>query len=370
MSDQQVKALDAGSDAAPDTSSKDIGNNGPESTRTFKADRPEKAERGKRTRISEIKTTEDSVKEAATPATTDATQKKWEGPGWTKRWKDEARKAAEALASNPELEPHWKALQAELDPVYSYIGQRDQMLHQYRQRFDPLNDMISPYEQNWRLQGMTVQQGLGQLLAYQDALARDPDSTLPQLAAMFKPRDAAKVIQALSQAWGADLGQVAQGAPYIDPQMQQMVMPLAQKLQQLEHQNWQREQQNLQQQQQFVLTQVDAFEQAVDEKGNKKHPFFREVFQDMLALAQMGRARNVEEAYELATRFHPTAMAWRAKEAEKQALANASRVNDASKQATDASRNVSGGKPNGRDRPVNTLHEAMRLADKQLGLTD
>ena len=368
MSDQQAQALDVTPNESVESAVEPANKNEVKpDERVYKAnrkDRPEKTDRHTKSNV------RDSIKPNAPDAgSAPAEIKKWEGPGYTKAWKEEARKAAEAIATNPALEAHWKALQPELDNTYKYIGQRDQQFARFQQQFGPLGDMLAPYEQNWRMQGMTTQQGLSQLLAYQDALARDPDSTLPQLATMFKPRDPGKVIQALSQAWGADLGQVAQGAPYVDPQVQQMVTPLVQKLQALEAQNWYREQHETQEKQRQMLSQIDAFEQEKDGKGNPKHPFFREMFVDMVAMAngrkQAGLPTSLEDVYNHVAAYHPAAAEWRAKQGAEKALQAASRTNDAAKQASEASRNVNGSKATGQEAAPKSPRDAIQRAIRE-----
>lgn len=379
MSEQQAQAL-------PEATSRDSGDAGapesidraPEAARTFKADREGRESRrpGKKRQEAIEKAAGEKtglVDKAGGDAAPEATPPEWKEPGYLQRWKDQSRAAAKFLATHPELKSHWEPLQNQIEEIYKFNGRTEGELGQWRGQFGPVRDMLAPYEQHWRMSGMSVQQGLSQLLAYQDALARDPDSTLPQLAQMFKPRDAAKVIQALSQAWGADLGQVVQSQPYIDPAVQQMVTPLLSEVGQLKQ--YIAQQQHAQQQQQFnsLLSQVDAFENAVDDKGNRKHPLFREMFNEMVAYANaqvmQGQRPNIEQIYQTVRSYHPAAAELRAKEAEQRALADASRTSDATRQASEASRNIAGSKATGQQRPAKTLQEAMRQADKQLGLS-
>lgn len=343
-----------------------------ESERTYRANRGEEGKKTERAPRSN-KPIHEQAKEAAVAAgATPAEVKRAELKGWTKQWKPESVKAAEYIANHPEMSAHWKALEAQVDDIYGRNGRTENELGRWRQQFGPVNDMLAPYVQAWQMQGMTPHQGLGQLLAYQDALARDPDTTLPQIAQMFKPRDAAKVLQALSQAWGTDLGQVAQGAPYVDPQVQQMVSPLMQELQALKAQTFQRDQMEMQNRQRQMLAQIDAFEQAKDDKGNLKHPLFRELFAPMVAhanaLMAQGVQFTVEDVYNQVFAWHPAAAEARAKQGANLAIQAAARTNDAAKQASDASRNIAGSKANGHLPPVNSRMEAMQRAARELGM--
>ena len=286
----------------------------------------------------------------------------WEAPGWSKRWKEPSQKALNALYSHPEARAHLDALLPELEETYSYTGRRDQEFAQYRKMFDPIGNAIGPYVQQFQMNGMTPEAGITQTLAFADALARNPDNTFPTLAQMYKPQNAGQVIQALAQAWGADLGQVTQEQPYIDPAVQQMLGGLTQRFSTIEQALFHQHQQGQQAQQAAVLQEIQAFETATDESGAQKHPHFRTVFEDMVQLVQLGRARSVGDAYTMAVRLNPELSA---SIGEKQALDSAARQTAAAKQAQGASRNVSG-KPNGRDTAPSSIEEAMRAADKEM----
>jgi len=286
----------------------------------------------------------------------------WEAPGWTKRWKEPSRNALKALRDHPEARTHLDPLLKELDETYSYVGRRDNEFAQYRRQLDPIAEVIAPYVNQLHMQGMSPQQFVQQLLATQDSLRNNPDQTFPYLASMFKPRDAGQAIKALAQAWGADLGSVAQEAPYIDPALQQMLGGYQSELSQVKQAIWQQQQGQMQAQQAAVLNDIAAFESAADESGNPKHPHYREVYDDMVMLIQMGRASSLPQAYDMAVRFNPKLSA---SMAEQQALKDAARQTAEAKQAAEASRNVSG-KPKGRANQASSIEEAMRKAEKEL----
>lgn len=358
MSDQQVKTLgDAMNEAASEL------DNRPESG-TEAPEKPAKAEKPEKRGVSGLKTTAEQIKEVATPAEV----KKWEAPGWSKMWKEQSRQALEAFASGQGNEDHLKALTSELDQTYNYLGQRNQEFAQLNKRFGPVSELLTQAEQGFTMQGQSLQQGLQQMFAVSQSLANNPDQTLPWLAERYKPRDPASVLQMLSQVWGADLGQVAQSAPYIDPAVQGIVGPLLNRLQSIEQATWQQQQEYQRQQQEAVLNEIAAFENATDESGAAKHPYFRDVYDDMVMLISMGKAKSVNQAYDLATRFHPAVHESKAKQAEQQALAAAARTTATAKQASEASRNVNSSARGNRDAGNPNIMEAMKLADKQLGL--
>src|SRR4051812_48747847 len=90
-----------------------------------------------------------------TPAAvaTDPPAPEWDGPGYTKRWKPEARDALKAIATNPELAEHYKNLIGQFDETHKYIGQRDQTLSQYEKTYGPVHDMLSQWNQRYQMQG-------------------------------------------------------------------------------------------------------------------------------------------------------------------------------------------------------------------------
>lgn len=292
----------------------------------------------------------------------------WEAPGFSKRWKEPSRNALKALHDHAEARAHLAPILEELEGTYGYIGRRDNEFATYRKQFDPIAEAINPYVQGFQMRGMSPQQGIQQVLAFADALSQDPDQTFPYLAGMYKPRDAGQALKALAQAWGADLNQVTQDAPYIDPQVTQLLGGYRNELSQMRDYLFQQQQGQHQAMQASVLNHIAAFEDAADESGKPKYPHFRKVYDDMVMLINLGRVdRNdpnvLAKAYDMAVRFNPELGA---SIAEKQALEAAARQTAEAKQAAEASRNVSG-KPKGQPKAGRlTIEEAMRAAEKQM----
>lgn len=305
---------------------------------------------------------------------TPATDDDWaDGPGYTKKWKKEAREAIRAFASNPDNADAWKHIREQLDGTHKYLGQLGQAHSQYEKRYAPLNDIMSRAEQQYALWGMDLQGGLRQQMAVAEALQQNPDATLPWLASLYKPKDAGAVIKAIAQASGLDLGQLAQAAPYVDPAVSQMVNPLLQKIQGLEQAMFQSQQQATYAQQGAVVNHLRSFESAVDASGNRLHPYMDdpEVKQMMIYAMNSGVVqRDLAAAYAWAVERHLPAIQAKAKAADTAALADAARTTATSQHAKQASNNLNSTAARGRqgnDKP--SLREAMLQADKQLGLT-
>lgn len=157
---------------------------------------------------------------------------------------------------------------------------------------------------------MTPDAGIRQVLSYAEALARDPASTIPQLAQMY----------------GVDLASLVAEQPYIPPEVQ----TLQQRLQQVEGSYQQMLQQQQQQQQARLNEEIRAFQSATDEQGNPLHPHFDRVFESMVKLAKGGLVQNIQQAYEYAISLDKDLQAEIAQEqARKEAAARAAEVNKA-----------------------------------------
>ena len=55
-----------------------------------------------------------------------------------------------------------------------------------------------------------------------------------------------------------------------------------------------------------INREIEAFENATDEHGNSRHPFFNDVEKDMIALIQSKQVSTLEDAYERAVWMNPT----------------------------------------------------------------
>jgi hypothetical protein len=293
----------------------------------------------------------------------------FELPAYTKRWNAEARTALEKLAAAQEHRPHLDPLLKQFDEANKFIGQRDNELGELRKRFEPLWETLAPYEKRYALQGMTLQQGLGQLLQAAEFVSQSPDQAFPYFAQTYRPRDAARAVQEVARVWGVDLGAVAQDAPYIDPAVQSLVQPLQQELQHLRQWRDQQETHSRTAAQTALIEELRSFEAAVDDNGNPKHPYLRDVFDDMVRLAQSGYAKSIPEAYERACRLNDTISQRQAEEqqkaAEERARKDAAARTAAANKTADAAKTVTGKGTATRSAPMD-LEEAMALAEAEL----
>lgn len=259
-------------------------------------------------------------------------------------WGPKYKEVFSKLAGTPEQREYAEAWLNHYKEQQGYTTKKEQEAAELRKQFDPIREVLSPYEGHWQRQGMDTRQGLSQLLGWGQALASNPQQTLMELAKLYQ----------------VNLAEAVQAQPYVDPAYQKLEQQYAQLQQQLQ----QVQQYPQQQQQAQMLQQLKAFETAQDEQGNPKHPHYSRVFDRMAGLARGGLAKTIEEAYEMAVSLDPELQAELSQKREAEAAA--ARAAEA-KKAADASRKVqskSGGAPVLPDRG---LRDDIAAAASQMG---
>lgn len=259
---------------------------------------------------------------------------------WGKQYKETFGK----LAGHPEFRSAAEAWANQWKESQGYLTKKEQEYADFRKRFDPINEVLSPYEQYWQRQGMDTRQGLSQLLSWGQALASNPQQTLLELAKLYN----------------VNLREAVAEQPYVDPQVQ----ALQQKLQAMEQQLGQYQQSGQQQQYNRVLEQLKAFESATDEQGNPKHPYYSRVFDKMVGLARGGLVNNIEEAYAKAVALDPDIQAEIAQE---RAAAEAAARAAEAKKAAEASRTVKSKSTDPGKEPERGLREEIAAQAAALG---
>jgi len=202
-----------------------------------------------------------------------------------------------------------KNIQADYTRKMQEIGQE-------RQRYQGLEEVLSPRRETWQRAGMTDQQALQSIMSYWDLANRDPYQFI-QVVAQERGIDLAQFYQPTPQdiarymAEYGDSDELGQ-ASAVPPQLQQ-------RLDQLEYQNNQMSQyiqqiggtlnqqqtREMQEIQQSANSALSQFQAETDESGNPAHPFLDEVRQDMSALLRAGQANDLKEAYDRAVWGRP-----------------------------------------------------------------
>lgn len=203
---------------------------------------------------------------------------------------------------------------------------------------DRYNAEIQPYEPMFRSLNATPEQFM-----------RDALNTEYKLRTISSQEKTHMLLQ-YAQHYGADLSIIPQllgtqpttevGQPDIEAlvrqSVQQLVNPLAQKVQTWEQQSVQASQRQQQALETEIEGQIDAFQNAVDESGQPKHLFFGNVRGTMSALIERGEATSLEQAYEMACYANNEVRA--SLIAQEQSKAEAKRLDEAKRKAAEAKR--------------------------------
>lgn len=203
-------------------------------------------------------------------------------------WTKETRTAVESMLAHPEGRPwaeqwrnQWKSAEEQQRKLQ---GDRDRY-RAHAENYSKWQQMLSPYEQQYRMHGIPIENGVMQAMEWSKAIQANPQQALQQLAQMY----------------GVDFAKAEESAdqPYVDPYVKQF------------EQRYQRDMGGIQQalqgvmghfQQQTIhqaVSQIQAFADAVDESGAPSHPYFNELDeQELVRLANAGY--SLEQAYKIA----------------------------------------------------------------------
>ena len=146
--------------------------------------------------------------------------------------------------------------------------------------------VTAPYKDRFARQGMTMPQVFNQLMA----LVQQADQDFPGFV-----REQARMRN-------FDLTQlVVEPGIQVDPKVSQ----LENQLRQIQSQLYGQQQAQVQSQQQVVQSQIEQFQNATDESGNPKHPYFENVKKAMGALMQIDPNMTLDQAYDRAVYADP-----------------------------------------------------------------
>lgn len=311
-------------------------------------DQPASLSEAANTAYSELEAAPEAPPALATPA-----EAPWEPPAFTARWSENARNAIKEFGTATHNRKYLEPILGQFEEHNKRYTQHQQEFSDYRKNVDPVYSVLQPLEQQYRLQGMTLQQGVSQLVEGAKFVATDPDQAFPYFAGMYRPRNPADAVLGIAQAWGVDLGNLVQEQPYVDPTVQALLSPLQKELaevRQFTQQQRQAQEQNefhaRQQQQQLIVQKLQELEQQKDDAGNLRFPHLATVFPDIELLANTGRFKTIEEAYDHAVMMNPElsqgVIASRAKTAEQKAIQEAAARTKAAQREAQSNRSIAG----------------------------
>jgi hypothetical protein len=229
-------------------------------------------------------TPEEEVAETETPETPEAPEVKAEEPETPpadamqapEHWAEDIRQAFEK--ADPETQQVWLNQQKDFQRGFNSVSQEAAELRRYQQEHIGVQNILSQVTPAWQAQGMTPEQGLGQLVQLGMAYASNPQQTLIHLAEMA----------------GLDINTLGQEAPYRTSDD----IARDNRMQQLEQRIQQQDQYRQQEAQRKLESDINAFQAETDAHGNLAHPYFEEHMDDIAALFRSGFQGDLKAAYE------------------------------------------------------------------------
>lgn len=185
-------------------------------------------------------------------------------------WSDEVKDRFRSL----DRETQQFLLDRERD-IQSHLTKRTQELSEIQKRYQRLDDVLKPYDEVARRQGIDLTPHVAQALQYYMAYQSDPASTL----------------RALIQAANLQPEALGFGEQDKDP----TIRALRERLDKTERELASLKQGTTEATESHLVAQIQAFKDAKDESGNPKHPYFDQVRTLMAPLVAQGK--SLEEAY-------------------------------------------------------------------------
>ena len=133
-----------------------------------------------------------------------------------------------SIGKSPTTKGTSEPILKQIEETNQYTTRRDQEFAEYRRNFDPLYKVLRDLEPSYRMQGMSAEQGVGQLVEGAKFVATNPDQAFPYFAGMYRPQNRTDALASHCETMGVDLGQIGYEQPYIDPAVQALLTPLQQ----------------------------------------------------------------------------------------------------------------------------------------------
>jgi hypothetical protein len=157
-----------------------------------------------------------------------------------------------------------------------------------RKRYEPLDDVLKPYEQQFLQAGATTPQVISQLLQLRQFAVTDPGGFAKWATAQAKTR-------------GVQVEQPTSTNQYDDPEISDLKSQVD--ALRAEQQSAVRRQQEQAQRENAAL--IQSFQDEKDADGNDAHPHFDAVRAEMSGLMTSGAAPDLASAYEMSVRANP-----------------------------------------------------------------
>lgn len=235
-------------------------------------------------------------------------------------WKQEKQELFKQLPRPLQEEISRRELERE-----RYVTQKGEEFARYRRKFQDIEEAFEPHQQELDLAGVSSGQVVKQLLSMQTWMQKEPKAAINHILASYNLTP-------------QDLMQQAQEQPAADPRFQS----LQEELEQLKGYISTQQEREANQSHQQVETEIQSFANEKNADGNLARPYFRDVYYEMLPIAQALREANptashrdvLDAAYDRAIYSHPEVrknMIGRLTQS-----SEAKRINDAKSQAQKA----------------------------------
>lgn len=188
------------------------------------------------------------------------------------RWSEEVKERFQSLDRNTQQ----FLLDREAD-VESHLTKKTQELSEIQKRHEGIDEILNPYDEVLRKQGIDLKPHLGQALQYYFAFQKDAPSTLKYLV----------------QSSGVTAEQLGFGVE--DDETDPNIRALRSELDKTRQELAELKQGSQQQDRSTLQSQIDSFKDAKDEEGNLKHPYFEQVRNLMAPLVDSGK--SMEDSY-------------------------------------------------------------------------
>lgn len=221
----------------------------------------------------------------------------------------------------PEVQQAFHKLEETVQTAKAEWGRKGERLNRY-------DEIIGPHLDRWRMAGLDEFSGVQSLLAAQQLLDRNPTDGLLQIARSYglTPQH---LVQAfgLPQTSAPQPGAEGHSAPTAMPDLQAALRPVVEPLMQ--------QVQTLQQR--LEAEKMSAATRAIEEFASQdQNKYFDNVREDVAVLLESGRAKSLQEAYDMACWANPevrVALQSEQRAAEQRAAAEAERQRQAQEQA-------------------------------------
>ena len=163
----------------------------------------------------------------------------------------------------------------------SFVGRKAQEVSAVKERFAPVERIVTQYGDTFKKANIDPYQGLESLVLAQQYLDQDPVGALRLMA----------------QSYGLDLSQLANGADNTQPAQQQaypQMHYLTNELENIRGKLAAIEQEKIAQHQRAAISEVESFANEMDSSGKLLRPFMGDVHEQMMDEVRLIRARNPE----------------------------------------------------------------------------